>query len=204
MWVIVFQGIASCHQPASSFNCKEYFQPAMSCFLPIEFEFKYFLQPSSVVSSEFSPRILIWYPSTSPRACIKGVTSYIFKISSHLVHVLLLGLPLIVELVAMTCHAPLQPVLRDVLPVPIVESSPSVQYQVDPWRCRLVLRVEHQVGEPHVLQKLRHKIVLIGSKRNLHLLRIAVKITVRKGIWTDGVTMPWCDISSRPIHRLIK
>ena len=88
-------------------------------------------QPSSVVSSEFSPRILISYPSTSPRAFTKLLKNVIiitcamnFSFISpiyHLCHVFFLSLSLHIKLVAVACHSPLQPVLWNVLPVPVVK-----------------------------------------------------------------------------------
>ena len=58
----------------------------------------------------------------------------------------------------MAGHSPFEPVLRDVLPVPVVQGSPSVHYQVDPGLRWLVFRVENEIGEPHVFQELRQKI----------------------------------------------
>ena len=100
----------------------------------------------------------------------------------------------------MACHSPFQPVLRNVLPIPLIQRSPSIQYQVDPGLGWLVFRVEHQVGEPHVFQKLRKMVK--NSGRNLYLFRFVVKVTVWQRIRTDGVAMPWGHISSGAIHCL--
>ena len=100
----------------------------------------------------------------------------------------------------MADHSPFQPVLRNVLPVPLIQRPPSVQYQVDPWLGQLIFRVEHQVGEPHVFQELRQMVK--NSEGYPYLFGFVVKVTVWQGIRTDGVAMPWGHISSRAIHCL--
>ena len=101
MWAIVFQGIASCHQPGWFGIDFQRFTPTILCCVV-----RVLASNSDLVSIHVSSglRTLHWWKTDW----------------GHLSHIFILRRSLGVELVTMACHPPLQPVLGDVLPVPVV------------------------------------------------------------------------------------